>query len=58
MIVRGRNRDTAWYSMLKDEWDGWLGKAMEQWLDVNNFDADGKQKKKLEEFRNDIHPAQ
>ena len=58
MIVRGRNRDTAWYSMLKDEWDGWLGKAMEQWLDVNNFDADGKQKKKLEEFRNDIRPAQ
>lgn len=54
MIVRGRNRDTAWYSMLKDEWDGSLGKAMEQWLDESNFDADGKQKKKLEEFRNDI----
>ena len=58
MIVKGRNRDTAWYSMLKDEWDGWLGKAMEQWLDEGNFDADGKQKKKLEEFGNDIHPAQ
>lgn len=58
MIVRGRNRDTAWLSMLKNEWDGYLRNAMEQWLDEKNFDADGKQKQKLENYRSDIHSAQ
>lgn len=53
MIVKGRSRDTAWFSMLKDEWDeqGGCKHAMERWLDGGNFDDSGIQKKRLEEFR-------
>ncbi|CRG89532.1 hypothetical protein PISL3812_06568 [Talaromyces islandicus] len=51
-IVKGRNRDTAWFAILDSEWlDGGLEKAFEQWLDASNFDENGRQKKRLEEFR-------
>jgi RimJ/RimL family protein N-acetyltransferase len=50
MIVKGENRDTAWYAITDDDWQ--VAKpAFEAWLDPSNFDADGKQKKRLEEFR-------
>jgi RimJ/RimL family protein N-acetyltransferase len=43
MIVKGRNRDTAWFSMLDSEWP--TRKAnFERWLDPSNFGADGRQK--------------
>jgi RimJ/RimL family protein N-acetyltransferase len=43
MIVKGRNRDTAWFSMLDSEWP--LRKAnFERWLDPSNFGPDGGQK--------------
>jgi hypothetical protein len=46
MIVKGRNRDTAWFSMLDSEWP--LRKAnFERWLDPSNFSEDGKQKLSL-----------
>jgi RimJ/RimL family protein N-acetyltransferase len=49
MIVKGRNRDTAWFSMLDSEWP--LRKAnFERWLDPSNFSADGKQKASLSEL--------
>ena len=51
MIVKGRNRDTAWYAMMDHEWPSRKA-AFEAWLAPDNFDASGKQKKKLEEFRN------
>ena len=51
MIVKGRNRDTAWYAMMDHEWPSRKA-AFEAWLAPANFDASGKQKKKLEEFRN------
>lgn len=50
MIVRGHNRNTAWFSIIDEEWPG-VKKGFEGWLDVNNFDKDGGQKKRLEEFR-------
>ncbi|KAI1662721.1 acetyltransferase [Daldinia decipiens] len=50
LIAKGRNRDTAWYSIVDDEWPG-VKKALEAWLDPANFDSDGRQRKKLEEFR-------
>ncbi|KAE8147223.1 acetyltransferase, GNAT family [Aspergillus avenaceus] len=54
MVAKGRNRDTAWYSMLKDEWDGkGLKRAFETWLGEENFD-EGKQKESLETTRNRI----
>ena len=46
MIVKGQNRDTAWFSMLDSEWPRIKG-AFEGWLDPANFDADGVQKTKL-----------
>ncbi len=42
MIVKGRNRDTAWFSMLDREWPACRA-AFEAWLSPRNFDAAGRQ---------------
>ncbi len=41
-VDRGRNRDTAWFSILDSEWPARRA-ALERWLDPANFDADGRQ---------------
>ena len=41
-IVKGVNRDSAWFSILDGEWPALRG-AFEAWLDPANFDAEGKQ---------------
>jgi len=46
MIVKARNRDTAWYSMLDGEWPA-RKRAFERWLAPDNFTADGRQKQGL-----------
>jgi RimJ/RimL family protein N-acetyltransferase len=46
MIVKGRNRDTAWFSMLDSEWPARKAR-FERWLEANNFDSDGRQKSAL-----------
>jgi RimJ/RimL family protein N-acetyltransferase len=43
MIVKGRNRDNAWYSMIDSEWPE-RRKSFERWLAPENFDKDGRQK--------------
>jgi RimJ/RimL family protein N-acetyltransferase len=40
MIFKGRNRDTAWYSILDDEWPE-IREIMERWLAPSNFDQHG-----------------
>jgi len=50
MIIKGRNRDTAWYSMLDTEWPP-MKAAFERWLDPRNFDGDGRQRIRLEDCR-------
>jgi RimJ/RimL family protein N-acetyltransferase len=50
MIVKGENRDTAWFSMLDSEWP-LCREAFEKWFRQDNFDADGKQKQSLASFR-------
>lgn len=51
MIVKGRNRDTAWFSMLDSEWPARKA-AFERWLHPDNFDPDGRQRSLLnQEFR-------
>lgn len=40
MIVKGRSRDTAWFSMLDDEWPA-AKAGFEAWLSDDNFDGDG-----------------
>jgi len=46
MIVKGQNRDTAWFSMLDSEWPARRA-AFEAWLDPANFDGEGRQRKSL-----------
>jgi RimJ/RimL family protein N-acetyltransferase len=45
-IVKGRNRDTAWFSMLDSEWPTRKA-SLERWLAPSNFDAAGQQKESL-----------
>jgi RimJ/RimL family protein N-acetyltransferase len=45
-VVKGRNRDTAWYAAIDQEWPA-LRAAFEQWLSPANFDAQGRQKVSL-----------
>ena len=49
-ITKGRNRDTAWFSILGQEWPK-LRAAFEAWLDPANFDAEGRQRRALASFR-------
>lgn len=53
MIVKGRHRDSAWLSILDDEWPA-ARKGFEAWLEESNFDENGKQKKGLSECRDDL----
>ena len=50
MIVKGENRDTAWYALLDGEWPQCRA-AFQRWLAADNFDAEGRQKRRLEELR-------
>lgn len=46
MVVKGQNRDTAWFAMLDGEWPARKA-AFERWLAPDNFDAEGRQKTSL-----------
>ena len=50
MIVKGRNRDTAWFSMTDGEWP-LRRAAFEAWLAPDNFDSAGDQRRSLAEVR-------
>lgn len=45
-IVKGRNRDTAWFAAIDAEWPA-LKRAFETWLSPDNFDAEGHQRQRL-----------
>lgn len=49
VVVKGRNRDTAWYSVIDGEWPA-LRKAFQRWLVPENFDEDGMQRERLSEL--------
>lgn len=49
MVVKGRNRDTAWFSILDGEWPV-RAQAFRRWLDPANFDATGRQRVALTAF--------
>ena len=49
MIVRGKNRDSAWFSMLDGEWPARKA-AFERFLAAENFDAEGRQKVSLSQL--------
>jgi len=48
-VVKGRNRDTAWYSVIDGEWPA-LEQAFTRWLAPDNFDAQGRQRLRLAEL--------
>lgn len=50
-IYKGRNRDTAWYSIIDAQWPA-LKKAIERWLEPGNFDAQGRQRLRLSDVIN------
>ncbi|MCC6703420.1 MAG: GNAT family N-acetyltransferase [Thermomicrobiales bacterium] len=54
LIVKGRNRDTAWFAMLDHEWVSTIRPALVAWLDPSNFDADGNQLQRLETIRGNL----
>lgn len=49
MVVKGHNRDSAWFSITDAEWPA-IREAMESWLAPENFDADGRQKLSLSDL--------
>lgn len=50
LIVKGLNRDTAWFSMIDKDWPA-LREAFKAWLEPSNFDANGLQKRRLQDCR-------
>jgi RimJ/RimL family protein N-acetyltransferase len=49
MVVKGRNRDTAWYAILDADWPR-IEAGMERWLAAENFSADGRQRQRLQDM--------
>jgi len=46
VVYKGRNRDTAWFSIIDREWPR-LREGYQRWLDPGNFDAEGRQRTSL-----------
>ncbi len=49
LVYKGRNRDTAWFAAIDQEW-GALKSAFDVWLSAQNFDANGRQKERLSDL--------
>lgn len=50
LIRKGRNRDTAWFSLLDHEWTA-QQRAFERWLAADNFTEQGQQRQRLQDLR-------
>lgn len=53
MLSKGKNRDTAWFSMIDSEWPV-IRAAFEAWLAPENFDETGRQRRRLEDLRAEL----
>jgi hypothetical protein len=49
LVVKGRNRDTAWFAVTSEDWPA-LSEAFRAWLSPANFDAEGRQKERLSDL--------
>jgi RimJ/RimL family protein N-acetyltransferase len=47
VIVKGRNRDTAWFAFTAEDWNSGIRAAHETWLDASNFTPTGEQVARL-----------
>jgi RimJ/RimL family protein N-acetyltransferase len=52
-VMKGRNRDTAWLSIIDGEWPA-VKRTLEGWLAPENFDAAGKQRRRLGELMAEV----
>ena len=52
-VYKGRNRDTAWYAAIDQEWSA-LEDAFLRWLDPTNFDERGKQRTRLADLTSSV----
>lgn len=57
MVVKGRNRDTAWFAMLDSDWPA-MRTGYERWLAAGNFDHHGRQITRLANMLNNNGGAQ
>ncbi len=55
-VVKGRNRDTAWFAMIDREWPA-LSEAFQIWLSPNNFDTKGQQRERLSDLTRLVRAA-
>lgn len=53
VIVKGRNRDTAWFAFTDADWPA-IRRALEAWLDPHNFDENGVQRTSLREATREL----
>jgi RimJ/RimL family protein N-acetyltransferase len=47
MMIKGKNRDTAWFSIIDQEWPA-VKAGFEAWLNPENFDSQGQQIERLQ----------
>jgi RimJ/RimL family protein N-acetyltransferase len=61
VVVKGHNRDTAWFAFTDSDWNDGIRAAHEHWLRAENFDADGNQLERLADlttpFRHSTFPT-
>jgi RimJ/RimL family protein N-acetyltransferase len=50
MVVKGRNRDSAWFAITREDWPA-IRSAFERWLAPENFDEQGRQRRSLAALR-------
>ena len=53
-LYKNRNRDTAWFGIIDKDWPI-LKKSFQTWLKPDNFDTQGRQKKSLQQIRENLH---
>lgn len=56
MVIKGRNRDTAWFAITDGDWPA-LKQAFALWLAPGNFDAAGRQRTRLSDRTRDLRRA-
>lgn len=56
MVTKGRNRDTAWFSVIDSEWPA-LREAYAAWMSPRNFDAQGQQRERLSDLTGLVRAA-
>ncbi len=57
VVIKGRNRDTAWFAVIDAEWPA-LREAYAAWLSPRNFDAAGRQKERLSDLTRLVRVAE